>query len=265
MHPMLNIAFGAARNAGKVMLRYLDRLDEVTITKKAHNDFVSEVDLQSERIIVETLQKCYPDHGILTEESGQISQSDDYLWIIDPLDGTRNYLHGLPLFAISIALMHKGQVILGLVYDPLREELFSAARGEGARLNEHRIRVAKRVQLAECLVGTGFPAAQDDHCLAMFTRVLLHASDVRCTGSAALNLAYVAAGRLDAFWEIHLKSWDIAAGSLLVKEAGGFVSDIFGREEYLQSGHIIAGNRKTHPALLKEIAPFSKLVTPDQA
>jgi myo-inositol-1(or 4)-monophosphatase len=254
---MLNIAVRAARSAGNVIARYLNRLDQLTVATKEHNDFVSEADREAEQAIVRVLRKAYPSHGILAEESGH-QAGDDYLWIIDPLDGTTNFLHGFPQFAVSIALQHKGRLEQGVVYDPVRQELYTASRGAGALLNDKRIRVTAHRGLEGALIGTGFPFRQPQHLAAyleMFKAVHPQAAGIRRAGSAALDLAYVAAGRLDGFWEIGLNQWDMAAGVVLIREAGGLVTDFAGGDGFLDSGNIVAGAPKTLPALLKAIHP----------
>jgi myo-inositol-1(or 4)-monophosphatase len=254
---MINIAVRAARAAGNVLLRYYDRIDSLTITTKGKNEFVSEVDRAAEEVIIETLRKAYPDHAILAEESGR-SEGNDFQWVIDPLDGTTNYLHGFPQFSVSIALKHKGVLEHGVVYDPLREEMFTASRGSGALLNDRRIRVTQRKGLEGALIGTGFPYREHSHLeayLGMFRELIQKTAGIRRPGSAALDLAYVAAGRLDGFWELDLSEWDIAAGTLLIREAGGTVTDIRGGGSHLQSGNLIAGGIKVHGALLQAIRP----------
>ncbi len=257
MHPMVNIAVRAARNAGNIMVRYLDRLDSLNIETKGRNDFVSEVDRMCEQEIIGTLHQAYPDHAIIGEESGSHG-SNEYEWVIDPLDGTTNYLHGLPQFAVSIALRHRGRLEVGVVYDPMRQELFTANRGGGAQLDGRRIRVSARKEFTGSLIGTGFPFKAQRHFdayLGMFRAVSGQAGDMRRAGAAALDLAYVAAGRLDGFWEIGLQPWDMAAGALLVKEAGGIVSDFRGGEGYLESGNLVCGNPKVFKGLLSTINP----------
>ncbi len=257
MHPMINIAIRAARSAGNILIRYFEHTDTLTITEKRKNEFVSEVDKAAEDAIIEVLRKAYPDHSILGEESGR-HKGNDYQWVIDPLDGTTNYLHGQPHFSISIALKHKGQLEHGVIYDPLREEMFSATRGSGAFINDRRIRVTQRKGLDKALIGTGFPyrdLSQLDAYMAMFRDMIKDTAGLRRPGSAALDLAYVAAGRLDGFWELGLSEWDLAAGALLVKEAGGIVTDIGGGDRYLESGNIIAAGVKTHAAMLNLIKP----------
>jgi myo-inositol-1(or 4)-monophosphatase len=256
-HPSLNIAIRAARSAGKLLLRYVDRVDVLKVQSKSRNDFVSEIDRGAEELIIRELRARFPDHSILAEESGAQGRGD-YQWVIDPLDGTTNYLHGFPQFSVSIALKHKGQLECGVVYDPLREELFTAARGQGAQLNDRRIRVAKRLSLEGALIGTGFPFRDQRHLeayLGMFKDMTLVTAGLRRPGSAALDLAYVAAGRTDGFWEIGLAEWDCAAGALLVMEAGGTVSDLSGGPSFLQTGHLVAGNLKVHRAMLDLFEP----------
>lgn len=258
MHPALNIAKRAALNAGKIMLRHWERLDTLKINAKERNDFVTEVDLQAEQEIVSTLRKIYPDHAILAEESGTSGESDEYQWIIDPLDGTMNYLHGFPHFAVSIGLKYKGRLEAGLIYDPIKQELFTASRGAGAQLNERRIRVKSRPAIDGALVATGIPSRQLQHKSAfilMMDDMLSAGVQMRRTGSAALDLAYVAGGRLDGFWEIGLKPWDMAAGALLVQEAGGLVGDFGGGHQFMDTGNIVAANPKIFKALLQKLQP----------
>ena len=257
MKPLLNIAIGAARRAGDLIVRHIDKVDTLSVTSKARNDFVSEIDHMAEAEVIDTIRRAYPDHAFLAEESGQ-SGDHDHLWIIDPLDGTTNFLHGFPVFAVSIALQIKGRLAVGVIYDPMRQELFTATRGGGAMLDDRRIRVADRRELEGSLIGTGFPFRQldqlDDY-LGMFQAIIKEAAGVRRPGAAALDLAYVAAGRLDGFWEMGLSEWDIAAGALLIQEAGGLVGDLSGGPHFLESGHIVAGNRKIFAALVKLIRP----------
>lgn len=255
MHPMLNIATQAARNAAKIILRNVDRLDRVTVTDKGNKDFVTDVDRLVEEEIIRTIQKSYPDHAILAEESGKLAGSD-YCWIIDPIDGTTNFIHGFPQFAISIALKNKNQLEVGLVYDPLRNELFTAAHGRGAHLNDRRIRVSGVKNLKDALVGTGFPVRNLSSVktyLKMFEEMLEQSSGLRRAGSAALDLAYVAAGRLDAFWESGLGIWDIAAGALLIQEAGGMICDYSGKNQFLENGSVVAATPKIFQSVLEII------------
>ena len=246
MHPMLNIAVKAARRAGNIINRATRNLDVVVVHEKVANDYVSEVDHEAEEAIIRTLHEAYPAHSILAEESGASGKSE-FQWIIDPLDGTTNFLHGFPQYAVSIALKHKEVVTQAVIYDPGRNDLFTATRGRGAFLNETRIRVSKRAQMKPSLIGTGFPFRQLEHVdayLAMLRDVMHNSAGVRRAGAASLDLAYVAAGRLDAFWEIGLSAWDMAAGALLITEAGGLVGDLEGNTGYLESGNILAGNPK---------------------
>ncbi|NNJ94740.1 MAG: inositol-1-monophosphatase [Halobacteria archaeon] len=264
MHPMLNIAVRAARSAGNVISRSMARLDSISVQVKERNDFVTEVDRDAENEIIAILRKAYPDHAILAEESGQTS-GDDFQWIIDPLDGTTNFLHGFPQFAVSIALRHKGRLEQAVVYDPLSQELFTATRGDGAMLNDRRLRVSNRTGLEGALLGTGFPFRAQHHLdtyLDMFRALFPQTAGIRRAGSAALDLAYVAGGRLDGFWEIGLSTWDMAAGVLLIQEAGGLSSDFSGGHNHLESGNLVAGNPKVFAEILKTIRPH---VTPDLA
>ncbi len=264
MHPMLNIAVRAARSAGNLIVRYIDRLDTLSVTSKKRNDFVSEVDRLAEDEIIRILRKAYPSHGILAEETGA-HKGDEYVWVIDPLDGTTNFLHGFPQFAVSIALKHKGRIEQAVVYDPLRQELFTASRGAGALLNDRRVRVSRLPGLEGALLGTGFPFKMQQHLdayLAMFKSLFPETAGIRRAGSAALDLAYVAAGRLDGFWEIGLSEWDMAAGVLLVQEAGGLVGDFGGGHDFLATGNVIAGSPKVFAAMVKAIHPH---LTPELA
>lgn len=256
---MLNIAVRAARAAGDIIVRALDRVDLISITPKGRNDFVSEVDRQAEREIVHILQKAYPDHACLGEEGGlKGAPQTDFVWVIDPLDGTTNFLHGFPYFAVSIALFHKGRLERGVIYDPVRQELFTAARGAGATLDNRRIRVTKQTGMAGALLGTGIPFKDQryvDPYLAMLKALIKDTAGVRRAGAAALDLAYVAAGRLDGFWELGLQKWDMAAGVLLIQEAGGIVTDLEGKDKYLETGNILTANPKLHPLMRDLIAP----------
>ena len=257
MHPMLNIAVKAARRAGNLIHRAADNLDHLTVTKKSHADYVSEVDRAAERIIIEALREAYPSHAILAEESGAQGESE-YLWIIDPLDGTTNFLHGFPQYAVSIALQHNGILTQAVIYDPTKNDLFTATRGRGAFLNDKRLRVSKRKDMIESLIGTGFPYTKFEHMdayIEILKDLMQKSSGLRRPGSAALDLAWTAAGRYDGFFETGLKPWDIAAGCLLITEAGGLVSDLQGSDTYLKTGHICAGNPNIQPQLLQIIAP----------
>jgi myo-inositol-1(or 4)-monophosphatase len=257
VHPLLNIAIRAARRAGEVIIRSLNRLESLTIATKGRNDFVSEVDRNAEQEIIGIIRHHYPDHAVLAEESGR-SGDNDTIWIIDPLDGTTNFLHGFPTFAVSIACQHKGRLEHAVVYDPMRGELFTATRGAGAHLENHRMRVSKQRTLEGALIGTGFPFRSNIHYidayLAMLKAAMQSTAGVRRPGAAALDLAYVAAGRLDGFWEIGLSPWDTAAGTLLIQEAGGRIGTLTGAE-YAQGGDVIAGTPKVYTALLELFAP----------
>ena len=261
MHPMLTIAVKAARRAGNVITRGARELDLLTVTAKGPKDFVSEVDHAAEQAIVETLHAAYPDHAILAEEGTGRGQNPDaeYLWIIDPLDGTTNFLHGFPQYCVSIALAHKGIVTQGVVYDPVRNDLFTATRGRGAFLNDRRIRVSRRAHLRECLIGTGFPFRDGsylDTYMQMMKAMIQQAAGLRRPGAAALDLAYVAAGFFDGFFEIGLNAWDVAAGSLLVLEAGGLIGDLSGEGNYLYGGQVIAATPKVFAQIVQALAPF---------
>ncbi|NEZ03311.1 inositol monophosphatase [Wenzhouxiangella sp. XN201] len=252
-NPYLNIASEAAHQAGDIALRYRSRLDSIPVERKARHDYVSDVDRACEQVIRDHIGRHHRDHAILGEEGG-LSGDSDHVWIIDPIDGTSNYLRGIPHFAISIAIQVKGRIEAGVVYDPVREELFTASRGQGAFLNSQRIRVSGRKELSDALVATAFPFRKRrllEGYQGMFNAMFERVEDFRRAGTASLDLAYVACGRLDGYWELGLKPWDLAAGALLVQEAGGVVMDITGGDQWLQSGHVLA-------------APF-KLITPMRA
>ena len=258
MHPMLNTAVKAARKAGSIITRASSEIDRLTVRRKQHNDFVSEVDHAAEEAIIRTLRDAYPSHAFLGEEGGASSPAagSEYLWIIDPLDGTTNFLHGFPQYCVSIALKHKGVLQQAVVYDPSRNELFTATRGAGAFLNDRRIRVSATDKFEDSLIGTGFPFrefAHFDDYLRMFAAVTRRVAGVRRPGAAALDLAWVAAGRMDGFWEMGLSPWDMAGGALLVREAGGMVSDFEAGEGFLESGRIVAANPKVFSTLLEAI------------
>ncbi|QOJ22289.1 MAG: inositol monophosphatase [Gammaproteobacteria bacterium] len=260
MHPMLTIAVKAARRAGNIINQASQNLDLLTVSKKSHSDYVSEVDGAAEAAIIKVLLTAYPDHAILAEESGHQGdqKKSEYQWIIDPLDGTTNFLHGFPKYSVSIAVKHKGVLTHAVVYDPNLNELFTASRGGGAFLNDRRIRVSKRTKLDDCLIGTGLPFRDLTHIdayFAMLKDLVPRIAGIRRPGSAALDLAYVAAGRYDGFWEIGLAPWDMAAGCLLITEAGGLVGDLEGNETQLESGQIVAGNPRVFGQLLQVIAP----------
>ncbi len=263
---MLNIAVRAARNAGDIIQRASHNVNRLTINQKSQHDFVSEVDFAAEQEIIQVIRKAYPDHAILAEESGEHS-GNDYIWVIDPLDGTTNFLHGFPQYAVSIALKVKGKLEVGVVYDPVNDELFTAERGGGAMLNNRKIRVAKQTNLQSALLGTGFPFKSDEHLdayLAMFRPLCIATAGIRRAGAAALDLAYVACGRLDGFWEIGLQEWDMAAGVLLIQEAGGVCTDFSFNNDYLQTGNLVTGNPKMHQMMFKLIEPHvnEKLTKP---
>lgn len=258
MQPLLNVAVKAARRAGDLIFRNLNRVQNLEIRPKGRNDFVTEVDRQAEQEIIAIIRAHYPQHGFLAEESGR-SGGDEFVWIIDPLDDTTNFLHGFPQFAVSIALERRGRIEHGVVYDPMRQELFTASRGDGAQLDGRRIRVSKQNGLDGALIGTGFPYRENsrwlDEYLQMFRAVTLQTAGIRRPGAASLDLAYVAAGRLDGFWEMGLSAWDTAAGTLLITEAGGLIGTMTGGE-YTQGGHLIAGNPKVYPALVEILKPL---------
>ena len=260
-HPLLNIAVRAARQAGDVIARNIDRFDAFTVSEKAADDYVTDVDRVAERRIIDTVRRSHPDHAFLAEESGAHGRSD-FVWIIDPLDGTANFIHGFPHVAVSIAVRHRGRVEHAVVFDPLRQELFTASRGSGARLNERRIRVASRSHLKGALLGGGFVSrrtGQLEAYLATLQALMSSSAQVRRSGSAALDLAYVATGRLDGFWELRLSPWDIAAGVLLVQEAGGIVTEPGGGDDYLRSGDVVAANPKVLRAMLRAIGPRARV------
>ena len=260
MHPTLNIAVKAARRAGQIINRASLDVDKLRIDVKQQSDFVTEVDRAAEAAILDVLREAYPTHGIQAEESGLAGTSADneYQWIIDPLDGTTNFIHGVPQYAISIGLAYKGVMTQAVVYDPNRNEIFTASKGGGAFMNEKRIRVTKRFRLDEALIGTGFPYRVFDHIdayLAIFRDIAQRTAGMRRPGAAALDLAWVACGRMDGFWELGLSPWDMAAGTLLITEAGGLVGDLSGEANYMQTGNLIGGNPKIFSQLLQLIAP----------
>jgi len=259
MHPMLNIAVRASRAAGNVIVRAFEQLDKVEIELKGSNDIVTDVDISAEEAIVETIRKSYPQHTIIGEECGLLKGEDnDFQWIIDPLDGTTNFVKGIPHFCVSIALKVKGKLDQAVIYDPIRGELFTASRGKGAQLNGFRIRVKQPKELSSAIIATGFPFKSKQHTNAymeMFKSMFLKTADMRRAGSAALDLAYVAAGRVDGFFEIGLKPWDTAAGELLVIEAGGMVTDFVGGHNNERSGNTVAGSTRVLKDILKDIRP----------
>jgi myo-inositol-1(or 4)-monophosphatase len=256
MHPILNIAVRAARRAGSIINRATLEGGTLNVRSKQANDFVTQVDQAAEQAIIEIVRKAYPDHGFLAEESGSTSAEAEVVWIIDPLDGTTNFIHGFPQYCVSIAVRSRGAIEHAVVYDPARNELFTASRGRGAYLNDRRIRVSKAIRLHDALVGTGFPFKELSR-LDLYTRqlqtMMKSCAGVRRAGAAALDLAYVACGRLDAFWELGLSPWDMAAGALLITEAGGLVGDLRGEQTYLESGDISAATPKIFPALLETL------------
>jgi myo-inositol-1(or 4)-monophosphatase len=257
MHPLLNIAVRAARRAGEIIVRSLVRLESIEITSKGRNDYVSEIDRAAEREIIDIIRKHYPEHAILAEESGR-SGDNETVWIIDPLDGTTNFLHGFPVFSVSIAVEQRGRLEVATIYDPMRQEVFTAERGGGAHLENRRMRVSKQRTLEGALLATGYPYRSDEReadsyfaTLRALSRVV---AGIRRPGSAALDLAYVAAGRVDGFWELGLKPWDTAAGTLMIQEAGGRVGTLSGKE-YRLGANILAGAPKVYEALIEAIAP----------
>jgi myo-inositol-1(or 4)-monophosphatase len=259
MHPMLNIAVKAARRAGQIINRASLDVGHLKVSVKQHSDFVTEVDRAAEAVIIETLREAYPHHGILAEESGATEGSkgeSEYQWIIDPLDGTTNFIHGFPQYSVSIGLAQKGVMQHAVVYDPTKNEIFTASKGAGAYLNDKRIRVSSRTKLADALIGTGFPFRVFDHVdayIAIFRELTQKTAGLRRPGSAAIDLAWVACGRTDGFFEFGLAPWDMAAGTLLIAEAGGLVSDLGGESNYLATGNLVAGNPKIFGQLLQVI------------
>ena len=258
MHPMLNIAVRAARRAGSVINRAALEGGGFEVRTKQRNDFVTKVDHAAEEAIIEIVRKAYPDHAVLAEESGMIAGQAEYQWIIDPLDGTTNFIHGFPQYCVSIAIRHREALTHGVIYDPLKNELFTASKGRGAYLNDRRIRVSKCLRLGDALVGTGFPfkeVSRIDLYTNQLKKMMQTAAGVRRAGAAALDLAYVACGRLDAFWEMGLSAWDMAAGALMIQEAGGLVGDLRGDDGYLESGEIACATPKVFPTLLEALRP----------
>jgi myo-inositol-1(or 4)-monophosphatase len=270
LHPMLNIAVKAARAAGSIINRAALDVERLTITAKGVNDFVTEVDQAAEAAIIETLLTAYPGHAILAEESGRThgAKHSEYLWIIDPLDGTTNFIHGLPVYAVSIALAFRGKVEQAVVYDPSRNDLFYASKGRGAFLNDRRLRVSKRIRLAEALIGTGFPFRKGDNFkryVEMFEQVMQHCAGVRRPGAAALDLCYVAAGWYDGFFETGLNPWDVAAGSLMITEAGGLIGNFTGDADFLYQREAVAGTPKIYGQLVQMLAPYSRAIPAGEA
>ncbi|MBT9455023.1 MAG: inositol monophosphatase [Burkholderiaceae bacterium] len=270
LHPMLNVAIKAARAAGSIINRASMDLDLLKVNTKSPNDFVTEVDQAAERVIIETLLTAYPGHGILAEESGREHGSADseYVWIIDPLDGTTNFIHGFPVYAVSIALAFRGQVQQAVVYDPTRNDLFYASKGRGAYLNDKRLRVSKRVRMAEALIGTGFPFRKGDNFkryVKMFEEVMQQCAGLRRPGAAALDLCYVAAGYYDGFFETGLQPWDVAAGSLIITEAGGLVGNFTGESDYLYQREVVAANPRIYGQLVQTLAPYTRVIKEEEA
>jgi myo-inositol-1(or 4)-monophosphatase len=268
LHPMLNIAVKAARAAGAIINRASMDVETIKVNTKAPNDFVTEVDHQAEQAIIETLLTAYPGHGILAEESGREhgAKHSDFVWIIDPLDGTTNFIHGFPVYCVSIALSFRGKIEQAVVYDPSRNDLFMASKGRGAYLNDKRLRVSKRNRLSDSLVGTGFPFRKGDNFqryMKIMETVMPEVAGLRRPGSAALDLCYVAAGCYDGFFETGLSPWDIAAGSLMVTEAGGLIGNFTGEPDFLHQREVVAGNPKVYGQLVQLLSPFSRVITED--
>ncbi|RJG47601.1 inositol-1-monophosphatase [Motilimonas pumila] len=259
MHPMLNIAVRAARNAGDLIAKAYEQFDNVEVEQKGLNDFVTNLDKEAEQAIIYTIRKSYPDHSIIAEESGELEGADtDHQWVIDPLDGTTNFIKGIPHFAVSIALLVKGKIEQAVVYDPIRNELFTASRGAGAQLNGYRLRASNNKDINGAILATGFPFKQKHNLetyLSIFASLFADAGDMRRAGSAALDLAYVAAGRADGYFELGLKPWDFAAGELIAKEAGAIVTDFAGNHNYVKTGNLVAGNPKVVKTMLAKIRP----------
>ncbi|HEU4460152.1 MAG TPA: inositol monophosphatase family protein [Methylibium sp.] len=265
LHPMLNTAVKAARAAGAIINRASLDLDRIAVDRKGHNDFVTEVDQAAEQAVIDVLLGAYPGHGILAEESGRErgAKDSEYLWIIDPLDGTTNFIHGFPVYATSIALAFRGKVEQAVVYDPARNDLFIASKGRGAFLNDKRLRVSKRTRLTEALIGTGFPFRRGDNFkryLKMFEEVMSQCAGLRRPGAAALDLCYVAAGWYDGFFETGLSPWDVAAGSLMVTEAGGLIGNFTGESDFLYQREIVAGNPKVYAQLVGLLKPYTRTI-----
>jgi myo-inositol-1(or 4)-monophosphatase len=256
MHPMLNIAVRAARRAGSIINRAALGGDALEVQSKRVNDYVTQVDRAAEEAIIDIVRKAYPDHGFLAEESGATSEDAEYRWIIDPIDGTTNFIHGFPQYCVSIGIEHRGALTHAVVYDPVKNELFTASKGRGAFLNDRRVRVSKCLRLQDALVGTGFPFKEVGR-LDLYTRQLTKfmqtSAGVRRAGAAALDLAYVACGRLDAFWELGLSPWDMAAGTLLIQGSGGLIGDLQGEAGFMESGDVCAATPKIFPALLEAL------------
>ncbi len=266
LHPMINVAIKAARAAGAIINRAALDIESVRISQKQVNDFVTEVDQASEQAIIETLLTAYPGHGILAEESGRThgAKDSDYVWIIDPLDGTTNFIHGFPVYCVSIALAVQGRIEQAVIYDPTRNDLFSATRGRGAFLNDRRIRVSKRTRLQESLISTGFPFRPGDNLqmyLQIMADVMPRTAGLRRPGAAALDLAYVAAGFTDGFFETGLQPWDVAAGSLLVTEAGGLIGNFSGEADFLDQKECLAANPRVYAQMVPILGKYSKFAS----
>ena len=264
MHPFLNVAVKAARRAGQIINRAALELDSLQVARKGQSDYVTQIDRAAEDAIKEILLEAYPSHGILAEETGKTPGKSEFEWIIDPLDGTTNFIHGFPQYAISIALAQEGQVAHGVIYDPIRNELFTASKGRGAFLNDRRVRVSRADRLTDSLIGTGFPYRVFDRVdayMGAFRELTEKTAGMRRPGAASLDLAYMASGRLDGFWEFGLAPWDMAAGTLMILEAGGFVTDLNGNSDYLSTGDVIAGTPKVHTQLLQIVQKHLKQPT----
>lgn len=265
LHPMLNVAIIAARKAGSIINRASLDLDQLKVSTKSANDFVTEVDQKAEEVIIETLLTAYPGHGILAEESGRThgAKNSEYVWIIDPLDGTTNFIHGFPVYAVSIALAFRDQIQQAVVYDPTRNDLFYASKGRGAFLNDKRLRVSKRTRMSDSLIGTGFPFRKGDNFqryVKMFSEIMQNCAGVRRPGAAALDLCYVAAGYYDGFFETGLNPWDIAAASLMITEAGGLVGNFTGEADFMYQREVVAGNPKVYAQMVGILAPYTHVI-----
>lgn len=260
LHPFVTTAVKAARNAGNAIMRGYTRPDLIRVQKKGHKDFVTDIDRLSEETIIHTLQTAYPNHCFLSEEAGKLGLSSDYQWIIDPLDGTVNFIHGFPHFCVSIALSYRGRIEHAVIYDPVRDDLFTASRGEGAQRSNRRIRTSGRHLMEDCLIGTGTPSPAEpewhESYYQSYHAISKECLAIRRSGSSALDLVYVAAGILDGYWKLGLKIWDLAAASLIIREAGGLISDFQGSEDYFKQGHVVAANPKFFKPFLKKIQPF---------
>lgn len=256
MHAMLNIAVRAARAAGNVIVRGYENRADLMTEAKGENDFVTRIDKEAEQTIIHKIKQSYPEHSFVGEEGGIVDGDENFKWVIDPLDGTTNFIKGIPHFAVSIALLHKGKLDQAVVFDPLRGELFTASKGAGAQLNGYRVRCTKPRDLSNSILATAFPFKRKENLgqyLNSFNQIFAQCGDVRRSGSAALDMAYVAAGRYDGFWEKGLKPWDIAAGMLLVQEAGGLVTDFDGGHEQMRSGNVVCGGPKVVQSIVKSL------------